>query len=88
MFTGQEYHAVGIEGREVEETVFEDIKENDSERTSSMYDDAHNTLDGQLPMEREWDLENISTERTPVISEDDIDRDGIARPVIVHKCEC
>lgn len=97
--------AVGIRGREVVETVFEDTVENASERTSSMFGDAHHILDGQLPTEREWDLEemmcsisgaveerrmdkNISRENTPVISEDDIDRDNNSCPVIVHECEC
>lgn len=90
MFTGQEFKSVIIGGREVEETVFEDIKENESKRTSSTGErtsstgDAHKTLD----VEGEPDLQNISSERTPVISEDDINRDGIACPLIVQKCKC
>ncbi|KAL1831204.1 hypothetical protein ACET3Z_000855 [Daucus carota] len=84
---GQEFKSVIIGGREVEETVFEDIKENESKRTSSTGErtsstgDAHKTLD----VEGEPDLQNISSERTPVISEDDINRDGIACPLIVQK---
>ncbi|KAK1371334.1 hypothetical protein POM88_037426 [Heracleum sosnowskyi] len=97
---GEEHIAVGIEGREVE-TVYEDTVENDSQRTLSMYGNAHHILD-KLPMERKWvseetvcfisgDVEerrmnkNISKERTPVISEDDVDRDYISCPVNVHK---
>lgn len=88
----------------MEETVFEDTVKNASERTSSMYGDAHNILESQLPMEREGDLEettcsisgddeknrmnkNTSIERTPVITEDDIDRAVISCPVIAQECE-
>ncbi|KAK1397505.1 hypothetical protein POM88_007368 [Heracleum sosnowskyi] len=51
---------VGIEGREVEETVCEDAVENASERTSSKFGDAHHILDNQQPMKRECDLEEMT----------------------------
>ncbi|KAL8110432.1 uncharacterized protein LOC141671829 isoform X2 [Apium graveolens] len=95
---GEGYSAVGIERREVEDTVFEDTAENDSERTSSMFAGAYHISDSQLPTGRESVLEetmcfsgdveerrmnkNINRERTPVISEDD----GHEFPSIVDHC--
>lgn len=103
MCTGKEYIAVGIEGGEME-TVYEDTVENDSERNLSMHGDVHIldsqlpterkwvleetmcSISGDVE-ERRMN-KNISKERTPVISEDDVDRGNISYPVNVHECEC